>query len=72
MYKYQSCGAKPLMNVWAKFVIKTQTAKILSGILSQTLKIRIPITVPVKNNIHYLAHGLAKLLLTSEFNTSKS
>jgi len=50
MYKYQSCGAKPLMNVWANFVIKTQTAKMLSGILSQTLKIHIPATVPVNNN----------------------
>jgi len=50
MYKYQSCGAKPLMIVWANFVIKTQTAKMLSGILSQTLKTHIPITVPVKNN----------------------
>ena len=49
MYKYQSCGAKPLMNVWANFVMKTQTAKMLSGILSQTLKIYIPAIVPVKN-----------------------
>lgn len=50
MYKNQSCGAKPQMNVWAIFVIKTQTAKMLSGILSQTLKINIPATAPVKNN----------------------
>lgn len=50
MYKYQSYGAKPLMIVWATFVKKTQTAKMLSGILSQTLKTHIPATVPVKNN----------------------
>jgi hypothetical protein len=49
MYMYQSCGDKPLMNVAADFVIKTHTAKMLSGILSQTLKIYIPVTVPVKN-----------------------
>jgi len=50
MYKYQSRGATPLMNVWANFVIKTYIAKMLSGIPSQTLKIDIPATVPVKNN----------------------
>jgi hypothetical protein len=51
MYKYQSCGAMPLMNVSAHFVKKTYTAKMLSGILSQILKIHIPATVPVNNNI---------------------
>lgn len=49
-YKYQSFGAKPQMSVWPHFVRNTHDANMLSGILSHTLKIYIPATVPVGNS----------------------
>jgi hypothetical protein len=52
-YKNQSFGAKPQMSAWAHFVRKTHNANMLSGIVSHTLQIYIPLTVPVESSTNF-------------------